>query len=177
MEEIKDYVFLAILKNDNMLEEEGMCCGIKRGNSKNHVPYYRAFLEMYPFIHEHLCLSSNWECSMEILARDGNVLIANSAVEIEKIEDRFYLIYLPTFPNIFQLKQLEIALEEFESVEFDVSVYGEDEKIFREFRMKDEFNAVEFLKKYISSHKKRLLNKPTNFYEHSLESRKIYTKV
>lgn len=177
MENIKDNVFLAILKNENMLDENGISCGIKRKYSKNHQHYFNLFLENYPFIHEHLKLFPDWERSMEVLARDGNVLIVNSAIEIEKIENRLYLIYLPTFPNLFQLKQLEIILKEFESVDFDVFVYGEDEAIFSEFRMNHDFDSIDFLRKYILLHKNRLLNKPSNFYEHSMESKKIYTKV
>jgi len=177
MERIKDYIFLVIPKNENILEEIGTSFGVKRSYSKNHQHYYRLFLENYPFIHENLNLFSDWERSMEVLARDGNLVVVNSAVEIEEEKDRLYLIYLPTFPSKYQLIELENILNQLENIDFDVSVYGLDEELFNTFRINNEFDAREFLKNYIYAHKKRLSDSHTCFYQHSEESKKIYTKV
>jgi len=177
MENIKDYVFLIIPKTENWLEDIGSYYGIKKGYSKDHEYYYSLFLENYSFLYENLNLFSDWGRSMEEFARNGNVAIVNSAVEIEEENERLYVIYLPTFPNIYQLIQLSNVLEQLNNIEIDVSVYGVDEEVFKIFRLNNEFNSKEFLKRYIKFHKISLLENINCFYECTKERKKIYTKL
>ena len=163
MKDIKDYVFFTIFKDDDRTKDEGISYGIKRGSCTNHELYFRELLDIDYLAFEEELITEDWDSSCRNIARDGNVMIVNTAVEINKIEDRMYAIYLPTFPTLFQLNELEKALEEMKTV--DVAVYGVDEDYFRELRMDNAFDSKIFLKKYIEYHKKSIENQIPVYFE------------
>ena len=92
MDRIQDYVFYAILKGDRF--QEGYSYGVKRGIAKQHSSYFGNFMDMGPHPFDIKC--SSWNDAFEQMAASGNIIIANAAVEIEDVEDRFFVIYLPT---------------------------------------------------------------------------------
>ena len=131
MHDIKDYVFYIILKNDDLNDSLGNSYGVKRGCSKDHISYFKTFIGIDPYLIEDIELSYDWNTTLSSLAELGNVVIVNTAIEIEDLSDRCYLIYLPSNPNIFQLNNLEIALEEFKNYNLEIGVYGTMEKEFK----------------------------------------------
>ncbi len=158
MEEIKDYVFYTILKDfsGNKLKDTGISYGIKKGKSVYHEAYFNAFLNIDYFPWEGLSLSSDWPTSLEIMSADGNVMIANSALEIEELSERTYLIYLPDEPNLFQVLFLEHVSEELCGIPLDIGIYGKYKDEFLKRRLSNDFDAHSFLKEYISYHKSKL---------------------
>ncbi|MDE5889088.1 MAG: hypothetical protein K2H20_03615, partial [Bacilli bacterium] len=111
-------------------------------------------IDYFPW--EGLQLSSNWPTSLEIMSADGNVMIANSAPEIEELSKRTYVIYLPDEPNMFQVLFLEKISEELADVSLDVGIYGNYKEEFLKRRLAPNFDAHDFLKKYIAYHKNKL---------------------
>lgn len=160
MEEIKEYVFYTILKDftGDKYKDTGISYGIKKGPQISHEYYFNAFLNIDFFPWEGLELSRDWPTSLEIMAADGNVMIANSSPEVEDLKERMYLIYLPESPTLFQLLFLEHILDEFHDLSFDVGTYGSHRKEFLEIRGKEDFNSHTFLAEYIKNNKERLSN-------------------
>lgn len=165
MKDIKDYVFFTIFKDDDRTKDEGISYGVKRGSSTSHELYFRELLGIDSLAFEEDLITEDWDFSCRNIARYGNVMIVNTAVEIDKIEDRMYAIYLPTFPTLFQLKELENTLKEFGTVDLDVAIYGMDEDYFRELRMDNAFDSKKFLKSYIEYHKKSIENQIPVYFE------------
>ena len=159
MNDLKNYVFYILLKNDNLKNEDGLSYGVKRGNCSSHDSYYHSFIGIDPFVLGDIKVTPDWQSTLPSLAASGNVIIANTAVEIEDIEDRLYAIYLPSQPNMYQLNVLESCIEEFEKIKIDVAIYGEYAESFKKLRLNNDFNAIEFLKEYITSNKEKLNNK------------------
>lgn len=165
MKDIKDYVFFTIFKDDDRTKDEGSSYGVKRGSCTNHELYFRELLGIDSLAFEEDLITEDWDFSCRNIARYGNVMIVNTAVEIDKIEDRMYAIYLPTFPTLFQLNELEKALEEMKTVDLDVAVYGVDEDYFRELRMDNTFEPKIFLKRYIKYNKEILKNQMPAYFK------------
>ena len=173
MQDIKDYVFYILLKNDDLNESLGNSYGVKRGYSKDHNSYFQSFIGIDPYITEDIEPSYDWNTTLSMLAKLGNVVIANTAVEIEDLSDRWYLIYLPSIPSIYQLNNLETVLEEFKSYNIEVGVYGDLEEYFITLRRKKDFDCQKFLKDYIDYYKRKLTENNKIYYK----SNKIYKKV
>lgn len=150
MEALKDYIFYTILKDDELFKQ--VSYGIKRGNSLKHEDYFANFIDIDPLAWEGIQLLPDWHSSCENIAGVGSVMIVNTAIEVENIEDRMYGIYLPTYPTLFQLETLKDKMSEFENMVIDVSVYGVDHDNFIALKRKENFDSWEFLKVYINYH-------------------------
>lgn len=161
MKDIKDYVFFCLLKDNEF------SYGIKRGTCTNHELYFRAFLDIDSYLFEEEWIVENWDLSCRNMARNGNIMIVNTAVEINILEDRMYAIYLPTFPTLFQLNGLEEVLNELKTVDLDVAVYGMDEDYFKDLRMNTSFDSKKFLKRYIEYHKENLKKQTPIYFENN----------
>lgn len=157
MDKIQDYVFYAILKNNQY--KEGYSYGIKRGISKHHDSYFVRFMDMSPYPFCLNCL--NWNDAFEKISADGNIIIANAAVEIEDIKNRYFVVYLPTYPTPYQLDNLETIKEQLKDHNIDVGVYGEYRDQFIKDRIQDNFNSHDYLENYINIHKYNLENNTT----------------
>jgi hypothetical protein len=145
MDRIQDYVFYAISKGDRF--QEGYSYGIKRGIAKRHSAYFASFMDMGPYPLDVNCL--NWNDAFEQMATSGNIIIANAAVEIEDVEDRFFVIYLPTVPTSYQIKCLELISRQLKNNNIDVGVYGNNREEFLKARIDDAFDCHSYLKEYI----------------------------
>lgn len=134
-EEIKDYVFYMITKEYPCWKSEGFTLGVKRlPNCVSHSTYFEWLKDIEPILFEGI--SSDWTIGLEQLTKDGNILIANTAIEIEELEKRLYIIFLPSFCSKFQLKELQKHINEIEVLNIFVDVEGQ--------------NRADFLRKIIS---------------------------
>ena len=161
MNDLKNYVFYILLKNDNLKNETGLSYGVKRGNCHSHASYYHRFINIDPYVLNDVNVTSDWKTTLPSLAASGNVIIVNTAIEIENIEDRLYIIYLPSHPNMYQLKALNSYMDEFKKIDIDVCIYGEHECDFNELRIKSDFDAIIFLEEYINKNMEQINSKKT----------------
>ena len=159
MNDLKNYVFYILVKNDNLINENGLAYGVKRGNCHSHDSYYHRFINIDPFVLDDINVTSDWQTTLPSLAASGNVIIANTAIEIENIEDRLYAIYLPSHPNMYQLNVLNSCIEEFKKIDIDVGVFGEYEDMFNELRLNSNFDSLTFLKEYININMEQINSK------------------
>jgi len=158
MEEIKDYIFYTILKDfsKNRWKETGFSYGVKKGKSVDHIEYFRAFLDIDYFPWEFLKLSPHWPISLEIMAADGNIMIANSSPETDDFKQRTYLLYLPENPTLFQILFLEKVSEELTNTTIEIGIFGKKTKEEINKKLIKSTIAHPFLNSYITFHKKQL---------------------
>ncbi len=158
-EEIKDYIFYMITKQDDCLKTKGYCFGVIRGKScLDHSEYFYRLRDIDPYLFEGISYSYDWTESAEEIVKSGNILIANTAIEIERVEDRLYVICLPSFPTLYQINELYRHMDEFEKIDISIDLYGEDRSYFLEAIQKSDYKSLNFLKGYLKFHKKRLDN-------------------
>lgn len=157
-DQIKDYVFYVISKEIDWAHLKGISYGVERNPyCKDHDRYFEAFKDIDDFhLLENIHCGNDWVRSVQALAEDGNIMIVNTAVEIEKVEDRLYGIYLPSFPTMYQIQDLKKNLEEFRQIPIDIDVYGKDREHFLKCRSEEDYNALNYLIGYIAFHEKRL---------------------
>ncbi len=156
MGEIKDYVFYMITKEDDRNKADGYSYGIKRNpNCLNHSPYFGALRNIDPYFFEDIPYSDEWAEIIPEGAKNGNVIIVNTAVEITNIEDRMYGIYLPSFLTNYQINELRKHMPEFDKLNLDIDVFGNNRSFFLEQRMKNDFDAHAFLKNYLNVQEER----------------------
>lgn len=154
IEEIKDYVFYMITKEYPCWKSEGFMLGIKRfPNCVEHEKYFGWLKDRDPVFFEGI--SNDWYTGLVQLTKDGNVLFANSTIEIEEVEKRLYIVFLPSFLSKFQVKELRKHMDEIEGLTILVDVEGENRADFlRKINEKD-YRPVEFLKRYLQLYEEK----------------------
>lgn len=123
---MQDYVFYCVTSE----EANNLSYGIKRGTSFNHENYFKRFLDIDSTILYDVDIPFYWCDAMEVFASSGHIMIANSAIEIENINERMYLFYLPSNPSKYQLDELVSILVELKDIDKVVRVCGKEEEIF-----------------------------------------------
>ena len=150
MGEIKDYVFYIITKKDERYNNEGYSYGIQRNSCYlRHWSYLAALRDIEPYFFEEVNCTIDWSKAAEELAQSGNVIIVNTAIEVEEVKDRMYGIYLPSSLTEYQIKELNSHMDEFDDLDIDVDVQGELRPEFCECRVMDGFDSHAFLKNYL----------------------------
>ena len=79
----------------------------------DHEPYFRRLLYI-DNIDIDYNISTGWNQVSYDLAAGGYIVFANSAVEIEDINEQLFLLYLPSYPLVSQLKILEDYMDSFD---------------------------------------------------------------
>lgn len=145
---IADYVFYMITKEYPCWKSEGFTLGIKRlPNCVLHSVYFEWLKDTELVFFEGI--SSDWGTGLEQLTKDGNILIANTAIEIEEVEKRLYIIFLPSFVSRFQLEELQKHINEIEALDIIVDVEGENRANFLRKIVDKDYKPIEFLKSYL----------------------------
>lgn len=150
MGEIKDYVFYIITKKDERYGNEGYSYGIERDEIYlRHRAYLAALINSEPYFFEDIPSYQDWVRVVEKAAECGNVIIANTAIEIEKVENRMYGIYLPSELTDYQIKELNSHMDEINSLDIDVDVQGTFRQAFIKKRIMNDFDSHAFLKEFL----------------------------
>ena len=175
-EKLQDYVFYVISKEFDFLHSKGFNLGVKRiEDIYDHEKYIEILRNLYasdmgPVIFENIP-NTNWSKQAEMIAENGNIMIANTAVEIKNIQNRLYGIYLPSYPSPYQIQELKSHLQELEKIPIDVGVYGylSNDFLRKRIQLNNNFNSLLYLKNYLQQHTKRINNEEL--------TRKLVTKV
>lgn len=163
MEKLEEYVFYGIFNVENKKQHKSIQYGVKRKNGMDaHDTYFSYFINMEPALYYDMKLTRDWNDSLCNIAATGNMIFANSAIEIENVKNRFYLLYLPSNPKEFQLQDLEHFLVQLQEINFDVGVYGKEKEQFLTIRQKKNFNSFSFVVDYIKNHREKLNQYPKN---------------
>ena len=155
METLQNYIFYLITNREN---QNGSLVqyGVKRlKNVIDHEPYFKRLLNI-DVIDIDYKISTGWNQVSYDLAAGGYIVFANSAVEIEDINEQLFLLYLPSHPLALQLKILEDYMAQFQQMNFDVGVYGDDWADYVKQRTCKDFSSIAFLEKYIEQHKSKI---------------------
>ena len=160
MNNLKDYVFYILLKDDDKNKTVGHAYGIKKGAGTSHDSYYHRFLDINSEILDNIQITPNWDETMRNIAAAGNVVIVNSSIEVQQLEYMLYLVYLPSEPSLYQLNSLEKIKEEFSVISIEVGVFGENYQEFLNERFSNkDFNSLEYLNNYIKINKEKIKRK------------------
>lgn len=173
-DKIKDYAFYVISKEFDFLKSDGYTFGVLRNNTCfDHEHYFNRLKEINPYVFENIA-NSDWPTQCEELATQGNIVIANTALEIEELKNRLYGLYLPTFPTMFQIKNLSQLLPQLEVIPLDISLLGILSSDFFQYRLSNEYNSYSFLQFYLQINTKLL--KEENVQQSSTLYLKKYKK-
>ncbi|MBR1717824.1 MAG: hypothetical protein IJ715_00975 [Bacilli bacterium] len=158
MEDLKKYVFYVIINNGDIKSDKGYAYGVYKNKKYEHQSYLETLIGIEPYFFENVDISFSWAKTIESFVENGNITFVNSSISFSDSDDLF-LLYLPSYPNLYQLNMLESFLPQFEQISFDIGVYGELKDEFREDRINPNYNSYEYLKKYIFKNKSKLESK------------------
>jgi hypothetical protein len=146
-----------ITKEDEYLNSKGYSFGVLRNkNNVDHRDYFYRMIEINPYAFEDVPNLDDWVLGVEETAKLGQVMIVNTAIEIDKVEERMYGLYLPSFPSMYQVQELKKHMNEFESFHIGIDVQGIDRVSFLKILQSKNYDSRLFLKKYLSFHEERL---------------------
>ena len=145
---MQDYVFYCVPNETDGIKFFPF--GIKRGTSSSHEDYFKRLLDLDTTIFSDTDTSGDWPDVMQNLAINGYMMVVNSACEIERLEDRMYLFYLPGRPSYEQLNELSHILEEIKDVDKVVKVYGDNDTF--SFYDKAGIGGNDLIKIYLAYH-------------------------
>lgn len=150
MDDLKNYIFFVITKEYSYLYTKGYSYGVLRSRRNlSHDDYLRRLRDIDTYVFENIPYSSDWVVTVEKLTEEGNIVIVNTAIEIEKVEDRMYGIYLPSLPTKYQVSELRRHIKEFENVSIDIGLYGKNRNWFLNCANQKDYNSFDFLNKYL----------------------------
>ncbi len=160
--ELKDYIFYGIFDLENSKEKNSIQYGVKRKKGyHSHEDYFTFFVGIEPNLFYNASISSDWNESLGNMAAAGSIMFANSATEVEDLEHRLYLLYLPSDLKEFQLNDLERYLEQLKGIHFEVGVYGIVHNEFIKERVKKDFDSYTFVQKYLKEQRKQIDERKT----------------
>lgn len=150
---MQDYVFYCVTKNDEY--SKGYSYGVKRGSSVDHEHYFYSFLDIDTMAFSNLDIPVYWHDAMGIFADNGNLMVVNSAIEIEDLDKRMYLLYLPSNLSEYQIEALTAIAAELKGISKDIKIYGSEEEMFNFYLKDPNFDKDRLIEIYLAYQKSR----------------------